>query len=223
LTLLTSYQQDNTKNSQALPKPGTLTPNPSGVVPINRFTGEPDFDEVDRTEYSIGYELEHVVNQSVTLRQNFRYNYVDLDDSVVFSNGIEPDLRTIIRGAFGNFGELDGFALDNQALMTFESDAVSHTVLAGIDYQYTDARSTQSFGGAPSIDISTGATKGTTITRNLIYGEATVLRLVPPTKYYTPAPVILSYDPAGTVRGIACPGCEIEIFSNDIIHADQGG
>ena len=153
LTLLTSYQQDNTRNSQALPKPGTLTPNPNGVVPINRFTGEPDFDEVDRTEYSIGYELEYVVNQSVTLRQNFRYNYVDLDDSVVFSNGIEPDLRTIFRGAFGNFGELDGFALDNQALVTFESDAISHTVLAGIDYQYTDARSTQSFGGAPSIDI----------------------------------------------------------------------
>ncbi len=71
------------------------------------------------------------------------------------------------------------------------------------------------YSGAPSIDISTGATKGTTITRNLIYGEETVLRMVPPSANFTPAPVILSYDPAGTVSGIACPGCEVEIFSGE--------
>jgi len=153
LTVLTSFQQDNTKNSQALPGPGTLTPNPNGTVPINRFTGEPDVDEVDRTEFSIGYELEHDFDADLTFRQNFRYNNVDLDDTVVFSNGIEPDLRTINRGAFGNFGRLDGYALDNQLLWTLGNQTMTHTLLAGIDYQYTDARSIQSFGGAPSIDI----------------------------------------------------------------------
>jgi hypothetical protein len=71
------------------------------------------------------------------------------------------------------------------------------------------------YSGAPSIDISTGATKGTTITRNLIYGEETVLRMIPPTANFTPAPVILRVDPAGTVSGIACPGCEVEIFSGE--------
>ncbi|MDX1570699.1 MAG: TonB-dependent siderophore receptor [Xanthomonadales bacterium] len=153
LTILTSYQQDDTKNSQALPGPGTLEPNPNGVVPINRFTGEPDIDEVDRTEYAIGYEFEHTLDSGVTLQQNFRYNYVDLDDTVVFSNGIDPDLRTINRGIFGNFGRLDGFALDNQVRFEVQGGAIHHTLLAGLDYQYTDARSTQSFGAAPSIDI----------------------------------------------------------------------
>lgn len=71
------------------------------------------------------------------------------------------------------------------------------------------------YSGAPSIDISTGDTGGTTITRNLIYGEDTVLRMVPPTTNYTAAPVILSYDPAGIVTGVACPGCEVEIFSGE--------
>lgn len=71
------------------------------------------------------------------------------------------------------------------------------------------------YSGAPSIDISTGATKGTTITRNLIYGDEIILRMVPPTSNFTPAPVILSYDPAGMVSGIACPGCEVEIFSGE--------
>lgn len=69
------------------------------------------------------------------------------------------------------------------------------------------------YSSAPSIDISKGDTEGTTIPRNLIYGEETVLRLVPPSTNYTPAPVILSYDPARSVSGIAYPGCEVEIFS----------
>jgi len=71
------------------------------------------------------------------------------------------------------------------------------------------------YSGAPSIDIGTGATEGTTITRNLIYGEETVLRMVPPTANFAAAPVMLSYDPAGTVSGIACPGCKVEIFSGE--------
>lgn len=153
LTILASYQQDDTKNSQALPEPGTLSPNPNGTVPINRFTGEPDVDEVDRTEFSIGYQFEHAFSDQLQLRQNARYNYVDLDDTVVFSNGIAPDLRTINRGAFGNFGELDGFSIDTNLLFEVEHANIQHTLLAGVDYQAIDARSTQSFGGAPSIDI----------------------------------------------------------------------
>ncbi|MBN1265854.1 MAG: hypothetical protein JXA25_10200 [Anaerolineales bacterium] len=69
--------------------------------------------------------------------------------------------------------------------------------------------------GAPSIDINTGNTEGTTITRNLIYGEDTVLRMIPPVSGFTAAPVILSFDPSGTVSGAACPGCEVEIFSGE--------
>ncbi len=71
------------------------------------------------------------------------------------------------------------------------------------------------YSGAPSIDITTGDTQGTTITRNLIYGENTVLRLVPHKTDYIAAPVILSFDPAGLVSGVACPGCEVEIFSGE--------
>ncbi|MBN1303959.1 MAG: hypothetical protein JXA13_05950 [Anaerolineales bacterium] len=71
------------------------------------------------------------------------------------------------------------------------------------------------YSGAPSIDITTGDTQGTTITRNLIYGEDTVLRLVPQVESPPAAPVILFYEPSGTVSGVACPGCEVEIFSGE--------
>jgi len=71
------------------------------------------------------------------------------------------------------------------------------------------------YSGAPSIDIGTGDTNGVTITRNLIYGEDTVLRMMPPVSGFVAAPVILSFDPSGTVSGVACPNCEVEIFSGE--------
>ena len=153
ITVLASHQQDDTMNSQALPAPGTLQPNPNGRVSIDRFTGEPDVDEVDRTEYSIGYVLSHEFSTGLTFRQNLRYNVVDLNDTVVFSNGIDPDLRTINRGAFGNFGELDGFTVDSNLLGHWQHGLFAHEVLFGVDYQHIDARSKQQFGGAPPIDI----------------------------------------------------------------------
>lgn len=153
LTILASYQQDNTANSQALPAAGTLEPNPNGTVPIDRFTGEPGFDGVDRTEHSIGYLFEHRFTEDLELRQRARYNSVDLDDRVVFSNGLLDDQRTISRGAFGNFGELDGVTIDTHLRWRLQTGDVEHKLLFGIDYQNINTRSTQQFGGAPGLDV----------------------------------------------------------------------
>ena len=153
LTVLGSYQHDETLNSQALPEPGTLTSNPGGVVPLSRFTGEPGVDSVDRSEFSLGYEFEHNINSVLSFRQNTRYNYVDLDDTVVFSNGIAGDLRTINRGVFANFGTLNGFTIDNQVEANISHGIIDHQILFGIDYQDITSESIQSFGAAPTIDI----------------------------------------------------------------------
>lgn len=58
ITFLSYYQDDETRASQAYPAEGTLRPNPHGDVPTDRFTGEPDVDRYDRTEYSLGYLLD---------------------------------------------------------------------------------------------------------------------------------------------------------------------
>ena len=71
------------------------------------------------------------------------------------------------------------------------------------------------YSGAPSIEIKTNEAEYTTITRNLIYGEPTVLLMIPQAIDHPVAPVIISFDPARTVSGVACPGCEVEIFSGE--------
>jgi len=153
LTVLASYQQDDTANSQALPASGTLTPNPNGAVPIERFTGEPGFDMVDRSEYAIGYLFEHRFSQALELHQRARFNSVDLDDLVVFSNGLLDDQRTISRGAFANRGELEGLTLDTHLRWRVEAGDIRHKLLFGLDYQDIDTVSTQQFGSAPGLDI----------------------------------------------------------------------
>lgn len=152
-TVLTHYQNDDTRSSQALPANGTLFRNPNGRIPLDRFTGEPGIDRYEREEYSVTSLFEHRFNDAVTFRQNARYYKTDLDDVSVFSSAVEADQRTVNRGFFGNFSELDSFTIDNQLQYQFSAGAFRHTVLGGLDYQHIDADSRQFFGAAPSIDI----------------------------------------------------------------------
>jgi len=153
LTFLSHFQRDETRASQALPAAGTLRPNPNGEIPTNRFTGEPDVDQYDRTEYAAGYLFEHRTGGAWTLRHNLRYYEDDVDDVTVFSAGLRDDLRTLDRFVFGSDGELDGLATDQHAQARFATGALEHTVLAGLDYQNVDAASLQTFAGAPPLDL----------------------------------------------------------------------
>jgi iron complex outermembrane recepter protein len=153
LTLLGMFQEDDTKSSQALPAAGTLTPNPNGTVPISRFTGEPAVDRYDRSEYALGYLFEHVFSDALTFRQNARYHDLDLDNVVVFSNGIAGDLRTINRGVFAGFSNLKSTTIDSNFQLRLGHGRIQHTVLAGLDYLHNDIRAIESFGAAPTIDI----------------------------------------------------------------------
>lgn len=153
ITFLSYYQDDETRASQAYPAEGTLNPNPHGRVPTDRFTGEPDVDRYDRTEYSLGYLFEHHAGDAWTLRQNLRFYSSELDDVTVFTQGLADDLRNLQRAAFNSFGDLEGFAVDNQAQVEFDTGAARHTVLMGLDYQDVEVGSRQTFGEAPPLDV----------------------------------------------------------------------
>jgi len=154
ITFLGYYQNDETRASQAYPAEGTFQPNPNGRVPTDRFTGEPDVDQYDRQEYSVGWLAEHQLTDDWTLRQNARVYASELDDVTVFVNGLDQaDLRTLNRAIFGSFGDLDGFAIDNQAQWQFDTGRIGHTLLFGLDYQDVDVGSVQTFGAAPPLDV----------------------------------------------------------------------
>lgn len=153
LTVLASLQEDKTGDFQFLPARGTVLPNPNGRIPPNRFTGEPDFDKIDRSDHSIGYLFEHRAGAAWTFRQNLRYTRSDFDRAIVFSANLAADQRTLNRSAFTNDKNVNAFAVDNQAQAQFTTGAFEHTFLAGVDYQSFDERNVSRFGSAPAIDV----------------------------------------------------------------------
>jgi len=153
LTFLSHFHQDETLPSQRLPAEGTLRSNPNGRIPTNRFTGEPDVDQYDRDEFAVGYLLEHRIGDALSLRQNVRYYDNQVDDRTIFPTALLADQRTVSRALFESFGKVKGLTVDTQAQFDFTTWAIRHTLLAGLDYQRLNARSVQTFGAAPNLDI----------------------------------------------------------------------
>ena len=154
-TLLGQFQDDRTgATNQFLPASGTLESNPNGTVPVDRFIGEQDFDEFDRTTFAAGYLFEHQFDETWTIRQNARYDDLETDYRTAFGNGLDgTDQRTLNRFAFTAEGDTGLVTVDNQAQAELVTGPAAHTVLLGVDYQYYDVDERQRFGSAPSIDI----------------------------------------------------------------------
>ncbi|MGZ0078983.1 TonB-dependent siderophore receptor [Methylomonas sp. YC3] len=153
LTFLSHYQQDRTQPSQRYPAAGTLFGNPNGPLPSNRFTGEPGVDRYDREQFSVGYLFEHRFNDTLAIRQNTRYYDNTLDARSVYTAALLADQRTISRYYYEIDGRVQGFSLDNQAELKLATGPIAHTLLAGLDFQHTDATYVLPFGSAPNLDL----------------------------------------------------------------------
>ena len=138
LTILSNYQYDVFGEFQWLPTEGTLLPNPNGVVPTDRFLGEPAFDRQDRTFYSLGYIFDHRFDNTWSVRQKVRLNHTDRNTRGVSGFTLRPDMRTWERFAYLNDNSLDAISVDNQLHAKFTTGPVQHTVLVGLDYQHID-------------------------------------------------------------------------------------
>ncbi len=138
-TLLSHFSYRNSSNPTVdLPAIGTLLPGPTGTrIGTNLFDGEPNFNQIRRSEESIGYEFEHRFNDWLTVRQNLRYTHVNLNEDVVGNAGLEDDLATIDRYAFDAKASSDVFTVDNQAQFSFNTGVLKHTALVGVDYVHS--------------------------------------------------------------------------------------
>lgn len=68
--------------------------------------------------------------------------------------------------------------------------------------------------GGHGIDIRSIEIEGTTITQNYLHDNAAAIRIVPRGLSTPIPPVILDFDlEAGTVSGVTCPSCVVEVFS----------
>ncbi|MCU0527807.1 MAG: TonB-dependent siderophore receptor [Elainella sp. Prado103] len=118
-----------------LPLEGTILPNPLGEIPRSRFLGEPDFDETNLTNWSIGYLLEHEFSEDWSVRNRFRYNYARVESQgIAFDTGeLEDDNRTFNRVAASNQTTTETYTLRTDLLGQFQTGIIEHDILFGVE------------------------------------------------------------------------------------------
>ncbi|MBN8872360.1 MAG: TonB-dependent siderophore receptor [Rhodospirillales bacterium] len=156
-----------------LPWQGTILPNPHGAIPTSFYGGDENFDHFRRTQLTLGYALEHRLDDVWTLRQNVRYLYQDLDYSAVYQTGFQPNLLIMNRDAFSNREIMNAVALDNTAQADFTTGPLRHTVLLGVGYQNQGYNGTYREGPAPPLNYLNPVYQLVGLAANAPYQQAT--------------------------------------------------
>ena len=88
-----------------------------------------------RGQTMIGYQFEKDFSNGLTFRQNARYAHVDVNINSYIGNGnVIPSANAALqRYHFFTNGSADLGTIDNQLEGRFNTGAISHTVLAGVD------------------------------------------------------------------------------------------
>lgn len=144
LTLYGSYQRIDSPGgggAPALPANGTLYTGIYPELPRGAFPGEPGYDHYKSDQASVGYEFEHELDETWTLRQNLRYSYIDTDSQRVQAACILTCTPTgFDRYAWAFPESARAVTVDNQAVGHFQTGDVAHTALFGLDYSYETSR-----------------------------------------------------------------------------------
>ncbi|KQZ78845.1 TonB-dependent siderophore receptor [Pseudomonas sp. Root562] len=143
LTVLAQVQRDDgVPDYQSLPRIGSLNRGPDGEK-INRdfFSGDTDFNDYKRDQYIFGYDFSHNFSEDLKYRSTARYT--DVRDrykgfylrSFVTDAGVTDYTRA-------NRAKVDwhqhniAWTVDNNLEYTFNTGALEHTTLAGVDYRH---------------------------------------------------------------------------------------
>ncbi|SDH87711.1 iron complex outermembrane recepter protein [Pseudomonas flavescens] len=159
LTFLSQFNRDDTgTTSQFLPLQGTKLATPAGKVDYHKNLGDPNWEFYDKTYYALGYAFEHRINDAWQFRQNLRYTKSDLEFQSITAGGFATavaDDGTLSRGANVVNEDISQFAVDNNLQADFDTGALKHTLLLGLDYQWVNTNYQWLFGSAPASNIIT--------------------------------------------------------------------
>jgi iron complex outermembrane receptor protein len=127
---------------------------PNGTL-SHRWAGDSKFNKQDQTQYGIGYEFEHRFNDNWTVRQNMRYNDIDLTARYAYNGGFQSDDSSVIDRYADILDEnLYVFSLDNQVELKASTGPLDHTVIVGTDYQRVQDSYKYGSDAAPSLDLN---------------------------------------------------------------------
>ncbi|MFW3897960.1 TonB-dependent siderophore receptor [Pseudomonas bharatica] len=165
LTFISQFTRDDTGiTGQFLPLQGTKIDSAAGKISHHKNLGDPDWESYDRTYYALGYAFETRLNDTWQFRQNLRYTRNELDFKGITAGGsiwpagpdqaVQPD-GTVARTAGIVEEDIGQFAVDNNFQADFQTGAISHTLLLGLDHQRStsDARWRWGSAGVPSSNI----------------------------------------------------------------------
>lgn len=136
-TLLTNFQNDPYAGYRNfLPVEGTLTATSAGYIPRDFFISDPNWEKAARTQKSVGYALEHRVNDALTIRQNARYANIHQDTQTILYSSYATGSDTVLNRFARKFeDDATSVGIDNQAEYKFKQGNTTHTLLAGVDYK----------------------------------------------------------------------------------------
>ncbi len=153
LTFLGQFNRDDTGiTSQFLPLRGTKYDAPFGKVSHHKNLGDPDWEYYDRTYYWLGYAFERRINDVWQFRQNLRYLRNDLSFQGITAGTAHAD-GTLERSTTSVDEDVSQFVVDNNFQADFETGALRHTLLLGLDHNRTDNQYTSIFGSAPPSNV----------------------------------------------------------------------
>lgn len=155
LTVNGFYQHDPRGGGYgSVPLAGTILPNPNGPIPDDIYVGDTGFEKFDRSQASIGYQLEHRFDDDWAVRSVARYAQIGTDYRQVYGGGtLEADGSTYGRNTAGSKEHYDTVTLEEQILGHFATGSLRHSMLIGADWQNLRDSYDFYFGSAPPIDI----------------------------------------------------------------------
>jgi iron complex outermembrane recepter protein len=137
ITFLANLQHDPEVGLYSnIPSTGSLISSPLGHIPRDRYLGEPGFNTNTRDQHSIGYALEHRVDETWTVRQNVRYQHTDGVVQQFLPLGASGS--TLSRYVLDQKADIDSFAVDTNAEAKFRTGFIKHKLMFGTDYQKLD-------------------------------------------------------------------------------------
>ncbi|MDH7797106.1 MULTISPECIES: TonB-dependent siderophore receptor [unclassified Beijerinckia] len=149
LTILGEYSRAKTGGS-----PGYYNDYYGHVTRIE--SGDPAYGGMTHEQARIGWEFEHRINETFTVRQNARYSTQDIDAKYVYTyNGAQHalDPTLIDRGSGRDVQRLDAFVIDNQLQTKISTGPLDHTILTGVDITWTRFRASSGTGTAPPLSM----------------------------------------------------------------------
>ena len=144
LTLLAQAQRDDgLEDYQSLPRIGSLVRGPSGQrIDRDFFSGDSRYNDYKRDQYILGYDFSHRFDEDLQFRSTARYTDVDDRYRGFYLRSFVTDADGVTDYTRANRTKVDwrqhnsAYTLDNNLEYRFNTGALQHTTLAGVDYRH---------------------------------------------------------------------------------------